>query len=276
LLRRAYDARVTTLRLGDPLAAAEINAWVVEQTRGRIDRLFDSLPAGASLVLANAVYLRATWLRQFNPAMTVSGAFRRVGGSPVEGQLMRQIVDGVRYAETADWQRVTLPYAGGVLAMRVVVPRAVVDDVRALAALLPAAARAETGDPSGWVDLTLPRWESHVDLSLVRPLAALGMTDVFDARAADLSGIAPGLSVSDAIHRATITVDEEGTEAAAVTGVAMRLSMRAGEPVEMRVDRPFVWAIVHEPTGTPMFLGHVVDPAPPSAPVDHGPAAPRS
>ena len=77
---------------------------------------------------------------------------------------------------------------------------------------------------------------------------------------ADLSGIAPGLFVSDAIHRANITVDEKGTEAAAVTGIAIAAAGIAGPVATVRADRPFAWAIVHAPTGTPIFTGHVVDP----------------
>jgi serpin B len=93
----------------------------------------------------------------------------------------------------------------------------------------------------------------------VAALTKLGMADVFDGRA-DLTGIAAGLHVSDAIHRANVTVDERGTEAAAVTGIAVGTAGRTGSPIIMRADRPFAWAIVHEPTGTPVFVGHVSDP----------------
>jgi serpin B len=77
---------------------------------------------------------------------------------------------------------------------------------------------------------------------------------------ADLAGIAGGVHVSQAVHRATIRVDETGSEAAAVTGIAIVGSARLGTPTTMRVDRPFAWAVVHEPTQTPVFVGHVVDP----------------
>ena len=66
--------------------------------------------------------------------------------------------------------------------------------------------------------------------------------------------------MSDAVHRAVVTVDEEGTEAAAVTGIAVATGAIVGTPVELTADRPFLWAVVHEPTGTPVFAGHVVDP----------------
>jgi serpin B len=261
LLAETYRARLTSLHFDDPGAVAAINAWVDAETRGRIDRLFDSLGAGTRLVLANAVYLKATWQTQFGRPTTVPGDFSVAPGTTVEAQLMRHTFEGVRYAETADWQRITLPYVGGTLAMHVALPRTVLTNVDSIADLLPVATASTASDPPAWVALTLPRWDTHTDLDLVRVLARLGMTDVFDGRKADLSGIAPGLVVGDAVHRANITVDEEGTEAAAVTGIAMRLALRAGEPLQMRVDRPFVWAVVHEPTGTPVFVGHVADPA---------------
>ncbi|HEY5032618.1 MAG TPA: serpin family protein [Actinomycetes bacterium] len=261
LLAQTYGARITSLHFDDPGAAAAINAWVDAETRGRIDRLFDSLGAGTRLVLANAVYLKATWQAQFDRPTTVPGDFTVAPGTTVQAQLMRHRFEGVRYAETADWQRITLPYVGGTLAMHVALPRTVRTEVDALADLLPVATASTASDQPAWVALTLPRWDTHSDLDLVRVLARLGMTDAFDGRKADLSGIAPGLVVGDAVHRANITVDEEGTEAAAVTGLAMRMALRAGEPVPMRADRPFVWAVVHEPTGTPVFVGHVADPS---------------
>ncbi|MDQ2750828.1 MAG: serpin family protein, partial [Actinomycetota bacterium] len=107
----------------------------------------------------------------------------------------------------------------------------------------------------------LPRWDTATDLALVGPLSRLGMVEVFSA-GADLGGIAPNLFVSDAIHRANVTVDEAGTEAAAVTGIAMRATaMREGSPIVMQADRPFAWAVVHEPTGTAIFAGHVTNPS---------------
>jgi serine protease inhibitor len=105
------------------------------------------------------------------------------------------------------------------------------------------------------VQLTLPRWDTATDLELLGPLGALGFTDF-----GDLAGIAAGVFVSQAIHRANITVDEEGSEAAVVTGIAVGTSAHTPPTTIMRVDRPFVWAVVHEPTQTPIFVGHIVDP----------------
>jgi serine protease inhibitor len=108
------------------------------------------------------------------------------------------------------------------------------------------------------VDLALPRWDFGTDLDLVPALRSLGMSAPFGN--ADFSGIAPGLFIGQAVHRANITVDENGTEAAAVTGLAFESSGIAGEPITVRADHPFAFEIVHTPTQTPLFLGTVGDP----------------
>lgn len=106
------------------------------------------------------------------------------------------------------------------------------------------------------VDLALPRWDFATDVGLLPALKQLGLTSLDD-----LPGISPGASVSDAVHRANITVDELGTEAAAVTGIGMAVSAPPAAEVTIRADHPFAFAITHEPTGTPVFLGTVADPA---------------
>lgn len=263
LLAGQYGAHATAVEFLGGHAVRVVNSWADRATRGRITKVFDSLDPGTLCVLANAVYLKATWQTQFPVAATVSGPFRTADGQTVQARLMRATLDGVAYTESADWQCVALPYWGDELTMRVVLPRRVLRDATALGALLPVATRrapvAAGRFPNGWVDLTMPRWDTGTTVDLGAVLPRLGMPDAFDG-AADLSGIAPGLSVTQAVHRANVTVDELGTEAGAVTGIAGAVAARAGAPVPVRVDRPFVWAVVHEPTGTPVFAGHVVDP----------------
>ena len=257
VLAGQYGANPDLVSFTDPSAAAAINAWVDRQTRGRITKLFDQLDPSTRLVLANAVYFKAAWQLPFTDRTTV-GAFTTGRGHRVDAHLMHQTC-GVGYAAGDGWQRVSLPYAGGDLVMRIVVPTRPAHDVATLSRALAAAVHNGPPDPERLVDLTLPRWNAATDLGLVPELTRLGMPDAFGARA-DLSGIAPGLCVSDAVHRANITVDEKGTEAAAVTGIAVAASAMAGPEVAVRADRPFAWAVVHVPTGTPMFTGHVVDP----------------
>jgi serine protease inhibitor len=255
LLATQYGAHATGLSFADQTAAATINAWVAEQTRNRIKMLFRSLPANTKLALVNAVYLKTTWLNQFDPANTAPGQFTAASGSPVIAQLMHNSFEQVRFTENPSWQRITLPYVGGELAMRIVLPVGVVKDIPTLTKLVGIAAGSTSTDPSSPVHLTLPKWDAATTLKLLPALSALGFRDV-----TDLSGIAPGLDVSAAIHKADITVDEMGTEAAAVTGITVAQSAIAATPVPMVVNRPFAWAVVHEPTDTPIFTGHVIDP----------------
>jgi serine protease inhibitor len=261
-LGRQYGSSPTAVSFADPAAAAAINAWVARETRDRIKRLFDNLDPSTVLVLANAVYLKAAWLNQFDDAATITAPFTDPTGSQLAARMMRQQFESVPYAAGDGWQRVSLPYVGDQLSMRVVVPTRVATSVAALRVALAAAAEPSLTDGRSWVDLTLPSWNAETALPLVPALSSLGMSEVFQD-GADLSGIAAGLHVSDAIHRANITVDERGTEAAAVTGIAIATAGHAGAPIMMRADRPFAWAVVHEPTGTPIFTGHVTKPVAP-------------
>jgi serpin B len=255
VLASQYGAEALAVRFADGSAVATINGWVAAHTHDRIKVLFDSLDPSTVLVLANAVYLKAFWSTPFDPTATRPGEF---SGAGTAVPLMHQMCEA-RYSETAHWQRVSLPYAGSELTMRVVLPRQVATGLAALTSALATACGPTAADLPTPVTLSLPKWDTGTTVALVPALKALGASDMFD-RAADLTGIAPGLFVSDAVHRANVTVDESGTEASAVTGIAVATSGMAAEPVVMTVDRPFAWAVVHEPTGTPLFAGHVVNP----------------
>ena len=259
VLGSQYGAAPTLVSFTSPHAAAAINAWVAQQTRDRIKKLFDKLDPSTLLVLANAIYLKAAWLSPFTPSATRDGAFTTPSGRQVTARLMRQNLSGTGYIERDGWQRVTLPYVNGQLTMRIVLPAQRATSIDQLVPALTAATHRAPSDGVATVDLTLPRWDTATDLPLAPALQKLGTAGLFGS-GADLSGIASGLFVSAAVHRANITVDEKGTEAAAVTGIAVAGGAQAGEPVTLHVDRPFAWAIVHEPTGTPIFTGHVTDP----------------
>jgi serine protease inhibitor len=249
-LASQYGAQPRTVDFTKPAAAAAINSWVSTQTRKRIAKLFDSIDAATVLVLANAVYLKATWESQFDKSKSGPAGFTTASAEKVTAQFMRQIIEDVGYTASPGWQRIVLPYVGGELTMRIVLPVGHSTD-----ALLPVATEPTLPSARSWVDLRLPKWNAVSTIDLLPALARLGLSDV-----EDLDGIAPGLQVSQAVHRAMITVDELGTEAAAVTGIAIASAGMAGSPTVMNVDRPFVWAIVHEPTGTPIFTGQVSDP----------------
>jgi serpin B len=166
-----------------------------------------------------------------------------------------------RYARGDGWQAVELPYVGERLAMWVLVP----DRGRTPLEVLTPKTLARIGDSlnKGFVDVRLPRWDFDTDVELIPALQALDMHAPFDPSRADFSAITnAGLWIGDAIHRATITVDEWGTEAAAVTGLAFELSGPPPPDAVIHADRPFAFTIVDTQAHTPLFLGQVADPRP--------------
>lgn len=250
-----YGAGVQTVDFSSARATQQINGWVQRQTAGRIGMLFDSIDPSTQMVLANVVYLKADWQTPFAEDPTAGASFTRADGTAVSVPTMH-LTSSLRYAETADYQAVELPYASGTLAMWVLLPRGdatpsdlleptTLDAIRSSAAPTP-------------LRLALPRWKVATDLNLGAALQNLGVRAAFSP-SADFSGISPGLFIGQAVHRTTITVDEWGTEAAAVTGLAFAAGGLA-TAATMDVNHPFAFAIVQTTTGAPIFEGFVADP----------------
>ncbi|OGN86833.1 MAG: hypothetical protein A2X23_02280 [Chloroflexi bacterium GWC2_73_18] len=255
------------LRLVDYRRDAEaarrlINGWVSDQTEKRIPELLAPgvLSVDTRLTLVNAIYLKAPWLTPFGAEATTPGPFTRADGSRVDVPMM-SLGASLSYAEGTGWRAVELPYVGGSLALTVIVP----DDLAAFEAkLTPELLAAVTGalGPRS-VQLALPRFGIDTAADLAEALAALGMPSAFDPARADFSGITAEarLFISNVIHQANIDVDEKGTEAAAATAVVMVGTGAPAEPVTLRVDRPFLFALRDLPTGAVLFLGRVADPS---------------
>ena len=243
---------------------AAINAWVADRTRDRIPEL---LPRGTidsltRVVLVNAIYFKATWVTAFDPERTTNDTFRLLDGSTVQVPTMHGFLT-TGQADGHGWQAVRLPYVGA--SMLVIVPdERRFTDVESgldLAFLRDVEARLEPTQ----VTLALPRWESETSAPLKEPLRALGVVDVFDPEAADLTGIWPDpddLYVSSVIHQANVSVDEAGTEAAAATAVDIGVtSLGPDRRATVTVDRPWIYAIVDDSTGEILFLGRVMEPS---------------
>jgi serpin B len=247
----------------DPEPARErINGWVAERTEDRIPELLPSgsITTDTVLVLVNALYLEAKWSQPFGKYPTEQAPFTRLDGSSVEVPLMHNAELRTRYVDATAYQAVELPYGNGELSMMVVVP----DDGR-----FPAfergfdAERLAGVDASlrrGVVDLFLPRWSGSFDVDLVETLAELDLTLPFAG--GDFTGISPrNPFIGAGVHAADIEVDEEGTVAAAATGLAFAESGPPPPDAVIRADRPFLYLIRHAETGAVLFLGRVVDPA---------------
>jgi serpin B len=254
------------VRLVDYTSDAEgarqaINAWVSDQTEARIPELLarNTVSGATRLVLVNAIYLKAAWLMPFVVEATTPGPFTRLDGSTVDVPMMAAS-ERLPYAEGAGWRAVELPYVGGSLAMTVIVP----DDLAAFEASLDGAAfdAIVASLASSSVDLAFPKFGIETRAELNDVLKALGMPLAFDPSGADFSGITneEALFIAWVIHQANIDVDEKGTEAAAATAVGMEGSAGPTEPIEMRVDRPFLFALRDKPTGAILFLGRVTEP----------------
>lgn len=247
-------------------AAKAANAWVSRQTDGRIPSVLhkQTLTEFTRLVLVNALYLKAPWSSAFDRDHSRPAPFHRADGSVVAAPTMRA-EQTLTYRETADWQAVDLPYAGSQLAMTLVLPRT--GTLSRLEQRLdgPGLTRMLTSPPprSRTVDLALPRWSARTAVSLRDTLMAMGMQTAFSDTAADLTGMTTDQSLSiDAVeHRGWIAVDEEGTEAAAATAViASGTAAAVADPVTLRFDRPYLFAVQDLATGCPLFVGHVTDP----------------
>jgi serpin B len=259
----------TGMRLVDFKTAAEdarvkINAWVADQTN---DKITDLIPEGAlndltRLVLVNAVYLDATWAHQFDPNATTDGRFTTLTGTSATVPMMTE-TSVFEYAKGNGWQAVQLPYSGDKLAMLLVVPdegRFADAEANLRAGLLD---QAVSGLASASLRLTIPKFTFRTQLGLSAALRALGMPTAFDPSEADFSGMTTEekLFISDVIHEAYIAVDEEGTEAAAATGVVMGATSAPMIDGTLRVDRPFIFALRDTQTGALLFLGRVADPS---------------
>jgi serpin B len=243
-------------------ARQRINTWVEQKTEGKIEDLLvpGTVTADTRLVLANAVYFKGAWESPFDAKRTAAADFTLASGEKVSAPFMNQ---KARFGYVSD-DRVTalsMPYAGGDVSMVVLLPA----EAGGLVALERDLTRERL---DAWVGAmrrlevttAIPKFQMTSEMSLADTLSAMGMRRVF-TRDADLSGIAEGkgLALTAVVHKAFVDVNEEGTEAAAATGGVVGVTS-VQNPVVFRADRPFLFVVRHEPTGTVLFIGRVVDP----------------
>jgi serpin B len=265
LLAAEYGAGLETADFeGDPDGARQrINEWVDEATAGRIPELLaeGTIDAATRLALVNAIHLKASWADPFDPTLTLDAPFTRVDGSTVDVPMMRG-TGQLMYATGDGWQAVELAYDGGELAMLIFLPEpGFLDQFEQIFLVTDATTYLAATE----VFLQLPTWDTGSTFELADVLAGMGMPTAFSTDA-DFTGISTDepLHIGAVIHQANITVDEAGTEAAAATAVVVEAGSAAPSgdgPVEMIVDRPFVYALRDRATGAVLFLGRVADPS---------------
>jgi serpin B len=246
-----------------------INDWVSEQTKERIENLLpeDSLTETTRLVLVNALHFKAAWREEFTQSLTEPAAFHLGRGAKADVPTMHRTAR-FGHAEEDGYTAVSLPYSGG-CSMLLIVP----DEADGLATVAQGLTAAKLSSlarlPYRKVTLALPKFKIEgATVPLREPLEELGMKLAFDQKLADFGPMTsdkdlPGLYISNAYHKTFISVDEEGTEAAAATAVVMAgksAAPRPEKPVVVRVDRPFFYAIMDGQSRTALFIGRVTDP----------------
>ncbi|NPV14372.1 serpin family protein [candidate division WOR-3 bacterium] len=255
-----YQAAVAAIDFNSPDAPKKINNWVKDKTKGKIDKIVDQIKPEAVLFLINAVYFKGRWQEKFDPKMTGDDKFYPDYGNPVPVKMMTRS-GKFRYLETEGLQAVELPYGEGEVSMLIFLPAAgKLDD---LIAQLSSAFWQEWWGRfrSREGTVLLPRFKMEYEKSLRDVLIELGMGIAFDLNQADFSLMGkggPGFAIGDVKHKSFVEVNEEGTEAAAVTSVEMVLAAVPSQPrFEMVVNRPFLFAIQDNETGAILFLGVV-------------------
>ncbi|XP_038652708.1 leukocyte elastase inhibitor-like [Scyliorhinus canicula] len=249
----------------------EINKWVADQTEGKIQDLLaqGSLGRDTRLVVVNAIYFKGSWDLKFDVKCTTQMPFRlnKIESKPV---MMMQQEKKLFFCSVPEIkiQVLELPYVDNELSMIILLPDDIMDDSTGLKQLeqtltlkklqewtLPNQMREQE------VDVRLPKFKLEEEYELIPPLSSLGMWDLFDYSRADLSGMsgAPDLFVSKVVHKSFVEVNEEGTEAAAATGVVC-MTLSYTRPESFTADHPFLFFIRHNKTNTILFFGRYTSP----------------
>ncbi|MBU1149008.1 serpin family protein [Patescibacteria group bacterium] len=271
LIEEYYGGRSTNLDFkNDPAnSSATINKWVEDQTNGKIKDLIskEAITYDTKLILTNAIYFYGEWLEQFKKDNTKQDDFRITPGNTVQVDMMSMSGEKFNYMENNQLQMLELPYQGEELSMLILLPKN--DDIAGLEKSL------TNKRFSGWkndltkekeVNIYLPKFTFEKSFSLSQILKEMGMPTAFSTKLADFTQMSDEsggiLYISDVVHKAFVEVNEEGTEAAAATGLIMLgVSESVSDPVvTFRADHPYIVIIQEKNTGNLLFMGRVSDP----------------
>jgi len=259
-----YAAEVNNVDFAAATAPALLNNWVKQKTNGKINKIVDRIPGDAVLYLLNAIYFKGNWATPFDKSKTKDGQFTLPSGAKKKLPLMSQ--NGrFRYFENEKFQAVSLPYGAGRMSMYVFLP-AKNSNLKAFQAELSATNfeswTSELRSTEG--NIALPRFKLEYEITLNNTLKALGMETAFDPERANFGAMytkppSANVFISEVKHKTFVEVNEEGTEAAAVTSGGMQVTSFV-PPFKMTVDRPFFCAIRDNQTGAILFMGAIVEP----------------
>jgi serpin B len=263
--RQYFDAEVKGLDFTSPQAVTTINHWADDHTNGKIPKIVDGIDPTLVMFLINAIYFKGSWVHQFDKSLTRDQPFHPRTGA-------QRSVPTMRHAEAValglyqgpGYDVVDLPYGGGAFSMTIVLPAEGRDVDSVVAGLTPEVwGGIVDGLRDGDAIVSMPKFQLAWGDTLNDALTALGMGMAFIPGEADLSGIAgdPGsLYISFVQQNTFVDVNEEGTEAAAVTTVGVGV-VSAPQVREIRIDRPFVFLIRERFSGTVLFMGRIVNPS---------------
>lgn len=240
-----------------------INKWASDKTDGKIPTILQDLDPDFVCVILNAVYFKGDWVSPFETKDTRDMPFSVSSSEVIEVPTMNQ-TDDFPILEKENYRAISFPYKGGKVSMAVVLPNKGIDTRDVVKDL------SRVGFQNFWKDLLMaypqevrvsfPKFKIKGDYDLVPSFKSLGLTDAFTNRANFSKISSRGLLIDQIKHKAIVEVDETGTVAAAVTAVSMMLSGMPQEPLSFIVDRPFLFFLVDNETGTILFLGRVSDP----------------
>jgi serpin B len=260
VIQNTYQAEVKTINFGAPTTPSVINAWVKQTTNGKINKIVDQIEPDIAFLLLNAIYFKGNWTEPFPKEATQNRPFTLLDGTQKQHPMMHQKKLGYfPYYENEMFQAVSLPYGQGRVSMYIFLPNQGVSLKTFYESL-----NAENWQKwlnqfnpyEAGISMSLPRFKFEYAIELKDTLKALGMEMAF-AKGADFSAMsASSLWIDKVKHKTFVEVNEEGTEAAAVTEEGAVRS----PPIEMSVDRPFFFAIRDNQTGTILFMGSIVEP----------------
>jgi serine protease inhibitor len=263
---RYYDAALHEVDFATQPESSRlnINQWVEQRTSGKIKDLIKPgmISPLTRLILTNAICFKGDWEQAFDPKRTQTAPFYVTAARQVSVPMMQRS-GRFLYTETDQFQILQLPYKGDTLAMNILLPHPDADWNQVIAQLQPeyfadwmTQLRYQT------VHVSVPRFKLETELILREPLQNMGMMTAFNPYEADFSGLSQErLGITDIIHKAYIDVYEEGTEAAAATGIIVGTTSLGPPPIVFRADHPFVFLIRDTRSGSILFLGTLYNPS---------------
>ncbi len=260
--KKYFNAEVQSLDFTNNNSVNIINNWVDEKTNGKISKIIENIPPNIVMYLINAIYFKGTWKYEFNKKSTQQDIFNDINGNQITCNMMAQ-KNKFLYYSNSDLQIIDLPYGNENFSMVVILPvwEKNVNEI------------IEQLDKDTWNNylgnlkkkegiIQLPKFKLENKYLLNKVLKQMGMEIAFDKSKADFTNMnkSGGIYIDEVLHKTFVQVDEEGTEATAVTSVSFGVTSAGGNGFLMRVDRPFVFIIKEKNSNSILFMGKVINP----------------